>query len=147
MDWLAPAVQLVGGLGAWAPVVFILVYAATTVTLAPAFPQALVGGALFGLWQGTVYVYTVASVEMTPTMGGTHLLRKGDGRSLAARGQRRQLRRNERSIAKILSRRRWCRSSRLKVAPRKACTISSASAGPMTRAPRQRTFMSSCSTA
>ena len=50
------------------------------------------------------------------------------------------------SISFTLSSLRTCRSSPLKQAERKAETSSLASSVPMTRAPRQSTFMSSCST-
>lgn len=82
MDWLVPAIRLLADLGGWAPVVFILVYAATTVALAPAFPLALVGGAIFGLWRGTLYVYlgallgTSAVYFLGVPLARTRLLRR-----------------------------------------------------------------------
>jgi uncharacterized membrane protein YdjX (TVP38/TMEM64 family) len=41
--------------GAWAPVVFMLAYAVSTVLFVPAIPITLAGGALFGPLWGTVY--------------------------------------------------------------------------------------------
>lgn len=82
MDWLAPVIRLLADFGAWAPAVFILIYAATTVALAPAFPLALVAGAIFGLWRGTVYVYlgallgTSAVYFLGAPLARTRLLRR-----------------------------------------------------------------------
>jgi hypothetical protein len=50
------------------------------------------------------------------------------------------------SMARTLSSRRRWRGSPLNVAPRKATMHSQAGSGPITREPRVRTFMSSCST-
>ena len=49
-------------------------------------------------------------------------------------------------MALTLSKRRTWRSSLVNFAPAKAFTIHVAGAGPITRAPSTRTFMSSCST-
>src|SRR5579862_1562069 len=55
-------------------------------------------------------------------------------------------RRSSRSMARTLSSRRRCLGSPLNTAPRKAREHSTAGSMPMTREPRVRTFMSSCST-
>lgn len=50
----------VEGLGAWGPVVFILGYAAATVAFVPGSALTLLGGAVFGLARGTLYVFAGA---------------------------------------------------------------------------------------
>ena len=62
MDWLAPVVLKVVELGPWAPVLFVLLYIAAAVTLAPAFFLTVAGGAVFGVWQGSLLVFVGASL-------------------------------------------------------------------------------------
>jgi uncharacterized membrane protein YdjX (TVP38/TMEM64 family) len=62
MDWLAPVVLKVVELGPWAPVLFVLIYIAAAVTLAPAFFLTVAGGAVFGVWQGSLLVFVGASL-------------------------------------------------------------------------------------
>jgi uncharacterized membrane protein YdjX (TVP38/TMEM64 family) len=62
MDWLAPVVLKVLELGPWAPVLFVLLYIAAAVTLAPAFFLTVAGGAVFGVWQGSLLVFVGASL-------------------------------------------------------------------------------------
>jgi uncharacterized membrane protein YdjX (TVP38/TMEM64 family) len=62
MDWLAPLVLKLGELGAWGPVLFILIYVAAAVTLAPAFFLTVAAGALFGVWRGSIFVFIGASL-------------------------------------------------------------------------------------
>ena len=50
----------VEGLGALGPVVFVLGYAAAVVALAPASVLTLAAGAIFGIAQGTAYVFVAA---------------------------------------------------------------------------------------
>jgi uncharacterized membrane protein YdjX (TVP38/TMEM64 family) len=57
MDWLAAVVLRLAELGAWAPVIFIALYIAAAVTLAPAFLLTVAAGALFGVWRGTLFVF------------------------------------------------------------------------------------------
>ena len=57
VDWLAPLVQQVAGLGGWGPVVFVLLYVLAAITLAPAFLLTFSAGAVFGLWRGTLLTY------------------------------------------------------------------------------------------
>lgn len=54
--------QWVEGLGAWAPITFILGYAVATVAFAPGSILTLASGALFGLLWGTVYAWTGATI-------------------------------------------------------------------------------------
>jgi uncharacterized membrane protein YdjX (TVP38/TMEM64 family) len=62
MDWLAAVLLRVMELGPWAPVLFVLIYVAAAVTLAPAFFLTVAGGALFGVWQGSLLVFVGASL-------------------------------------------------------------------------------------
>jgi uncharacterized membrane protein YdjX (TVP38/TMEM64 family) len=62
MDWLAPVVLKLAELGAWGPVLFILLYIAAAVTLAPAFFLTVAAGAMFGVWRGSIIVFIGASL-------------------------------------------------------------------------------------
>jgi len=62
MDWLAPVVLKITQLGAWAPVLFVLLYIAAAITLAPAFFLTVAAGAMFGVWRGSVIVFIGASL-------------------------------------------------------------------------------------
>jgi uncharacterized membrane protein YdjX (TVP38/TMEM64 family) len=62
MDWLVPVVVKVLSLGPWAPVLFVLVYILAAVTMAPAFFVTVAGGAVFGVWKGSVLVFIGASL-------------------------------------------------------------------------------------
>jgi uncharacterized membrane protein YdjX (TVP38/TMEM64 family) len=57
MDWLTAVVLRLAELGPWAPFIFIALYIAAAVTLAPAFFLTVAAGALFGVWRGTVFVF------------------------------------------------------------------------------------------
>ncbi|MCZ6782777.1 MAG: TVP38/TMEM64 family protein [Proteobacteria bacterium] len=46
--------------GIWGPVAFIAVYAAATVAFVPGSLLTLAGGAVFGLWKGSLYVFAAA---------------------------------------------------------------------------------------
>jgi|SRR5688572_25779857 uncharacterized membrane protein YdjX (TVP38/TMEM64 family) len=63
MDWLAPVVIKIGELGAWGPILFVLLYIAASLTPgAPAFFLTVAAGALFGVWRGSVIVFIGASL-------------------------------------------------------------------------------------
>ena len=62
MDWLAPVVLKLSQLGPWGVVLFILLYVAASVTLAPAFFLTVAAGAMFGVWRGTLIVFVGASL-------------------------------------------------------------------------------------
>jgi uncharacterized membrane protein YdjX (TVP38/TMEM64 family) len=62
MDWLAPVVLKIADLGPWGPVLFILLYVAAAITLAPAFFLTVAAGALFGVWRGSIIVFIGASL-------------------------------------------------------------------------------------
>ena len=59
---LPALVHWVDGLGAWGPVGFVLVYAVAVVALVPGAILTLAGGAIFGLFWGTVYVFIAAVI-------------------------------------------------------------------------------------
>jgi uncharacterized membrane protein YdjX (TVP38/TMEM64 family) len=54
--------EWVDTLGFWGPVVFVLAYASATVLFVPGALLTLAGGAIFGVIQGTVYVFVAASL-------------------------------------------------------------------------------------
>lgn len=62
MDWLTPVVLQITHLGSWAPVLFVLLYVAAAVTLAPAFFLTVAAGAMFGVWQGSILVFIGTSL-------------------------------------------------------------------------------------
>ena len=57
MDWLEALVRQLADFGAWGPVLFIGIYILAAITLAPAFILTFSGGAVFGLWRGTMLTY------------------------------------------------------------------------------------------
>lgn len=69
MDWLAPLVLRLTNLGPWGPALFILVYMAAALTLAPAFVLTFASGAVFGLWQGTLFTFVGATLGATAVFG------------------------------------------------------------------------------
>lgn len=58
--YLPRFVAWVQGLGPWGPVAFVLGYAVATVALLPGSVLTLIGGAVFGLVWGTLYVFVAA---------------------------------------------------------------------------------------
>lgn len=58
--YLPRFVAWVEGLGPWGPVAFVLGYAVATVALLPGSVLTLIGGAVFGLVWGTLYVFVAA---------------------------------------------------------------------------------------
>ena len=52
----------VDGLGFWGPLVFVLGYAVAAVAFIPGSLLTLAGGAIFGLWKGTLFVFIGASL-------------------------------------------------------------------------------------
>ena len=60
MPWLTTLLLRLSHLGPWGPVLFVGVYAAAAVMLAPAFLLTFAAGAIFGLWEGTILVYVGA---------------------------------------------------------------------------------------
>lgn len=64
-EYVVQFTQWVEGLGYWAPVAFIIGYAVFTVGLIPGSILTMAGGALFGLFHGTVYVTIGAVIGAT----------------------------------------------------------------------------------
>jgi len=62
---LQAALERIGGLGHWAPALFVLLYIAACVALLPASILTVGGGALFGLVKGSVYVSIAATLGAT----------------------------------------------------------------------------------
>jgi uncharacterized membrane protein YdjX (TVP38/TMEM64 family) len=60
MDWLTEVLLRLAQLGSWAPLIFIALYVAAAVTLAPAFLLTVAAGALWGVWRGTLFVFVGA---------------------------------------------------------------------------------------
>lgn len=60
MDWMASLLGHLADLGGWAPALFIGLYVLAAITLAPAFLLTFSGGAVFGLWRGTMLTYVGA---------------------------------------------------------------------------------------
>ncbi len=58
--YVTSALEWVRGQGAWAPLLFIAVYVVACVLFVPGSLITLGGGALFGWWWGTVYVFAGA---------------------------------------------------------------------------------------
>jgi uncharacterized membrane protein YdjX (TVP38/TMEM64 family) len=70
------ALELVRGLGPWGPVLFVLLYAAATVLLLPAFVLTLGAGAVYGVLLGSALVSIGATVGATAAFFiGRHLAR------------------------------------------------------------------------
>lgn len=55
----------VDSLGVWGPVVFVLGYAVATVAFIPGSALTLASGAIFGLWEGTLYAFLGATLGAT----------------------------------------------------------------------------------
>lgn len=78
--------RLVRGLGVWAPIAFVLIYAAGTVVFFPGSILSLLGGAVFGPVWGTLWNLTGASLGATiafilaRTVAGAWATRRVGGR-------------------------------------------------------------------
>ncbi|MEM6702185.1 MAG: TVP38/TMEM64 family protein [Acidobacteriota bacterium] len=64
-DKLPQFAEWVDGLGVWGPIVYILGYAALTVSFVPGSLLTLAAGAVFGLGKGTVFAWTGATLGAT----------------------------------------------------------------------------------
>jgi len=60
--FVAEVARRIQGLGAWAPLAFMAAYALAAVALIPGSVLTLAGGAIFGLWRGTVIVFAGATL-------------------------------------------------------------------------------------
>ena len=101
MDWLAPVVLKLAELGRWGPVLFILLYVAAAVTLAPAFFLTVAAGAMFGVWRGSLIVFIGASLGASAVyaLGVAAVAVAADGAADARPAGRRGARRGERGRA------------------------------------------------
>ena len=54
--------EWIDGLGAWGPVLFVVGYAVATVAFVPGSVLTLAAGAIFGLLNGTIYVFVAATI-------------------------------------------------------------------------------------
>ncbi len=61
LENLARLREWIGGLGAWAPIVYVLGYVLAVVAFVPALPLTILGGLAFGVALGTVYVSIAAT--------------------------------------------------------------------------------------
>ncbi len=74
----------VDGLGFWGPVVFVAGYAVATVAFIPGSLLTLAGGAIFGLWKGTLLVFVGASLGATLAfLVSRHVARRAVERRIA----------------------------------------------------------------
>jgi uncharacterized membrane protein YdjX (TVP38/TMEM64 family) len=64
-DVLRTVLIQIQDLGLWGPVVFIVTYNLATVLLIPGSVLTLGGGAIFGLWWGSIYVFVAATLGAT----------------------------------------------------------------------------------
>ncbi len=75
----------VDGLGLWGPVVFVLGYAIATVAFIPGSLLTLAGGAIFGLGQGTAFVFVGACLGATGAfLASRYMVRGAIERRVAA---------------------------------------------------------------
>src|SRR5262245_50492553 len=61
MKWIAAILLTLGHLGPWGPVIFVLLYVVSAVTLAPSFFLTVAAGAVFGVWRGSILVFIGAA--------------------------------------------------------------------------------------
>lgn len=64
-DILRTVLMQIEGLGVWGPIAFILTYNIATVMFVPGSVLTLGGGAIFGWWWGTVYVFAASTLGAT----------------------------------------------------------------------------------
>src|SRR5262245_2766399 len=74
MSWLAALLLWVGELGAWSPLLFVLLYVAASITMAPAFLLTVAAGALFGVWRGSVLGFVAATLGAAAAYAIAHRL-------------------------------------------------------------------------
>ena len=60
MNGLAGVLLRLAHLGAWGPVLFVLLYIVSAVALVPSFLLTVAAGALFGVWRGSIIVFVGA---------------------------------------------------------------------------------------
>jgi len=83
-DWLRTALEWVGRLGPWGPLLFILLYIVATVLFLPGSPLTLGAGALFGVVWGAVYVSIGSTLGATAAfLIGRYFARAAIARKIA----------------------------------------------------------------
>ncbi len=84
-DRLRQALDWIGGLGVWGPVIFAAIYVLSAVLLVPGSVLALGAGAVFGLVRGTVIVSLASTLGATCAfLVGRYLAREAVARKIAA---------------------------------------------------------------
>ncbi len=84
MNWVSAILLRLAGIGPWGPVLFVLLYIVSAVTLAPSFLLTVAAGAIFGVWKGSLLVFTggvlgaSAAYWVAVRLAGTRLLRRFD---------------------------------------------------------------------
>lgn len=82
-DWLKTALQWIGRLGPWGPVLFIALYVLATVLFVPGSVLTLGAGAVFGVVLGSLYVSISATIGATAAfLIGRYLARDAIARRL-----------------------------------------------------------------
>src|SRR3954466_8917793 len=80
MEWLSRLLLQLSALGIWGEVLFVLLYVAATVAMAPAFLLTVAAGAIWGVWSGSLLVLLGAAVGASAAyvlarqLSGTHVL-------------------------------------------------------------------------
>ncbi|MGK7910912.1 MAG: TVP38/TMEM64 family protein [Synechococcus sp.] len=64
-SWLSSALDWVDSLGPWGPIAFIAIYIIATVAFIPGSVLTLGAGAIFGIVQGSIYVFVGAMIGLT----------------------------------------------------------------------------------
>lgn len=83
-------------MGIWGPILYIILYTIGTILVLPSTPLNLSGGALFGVWWGTLWtslaalVAAVVAFAFTRTVGQAYMARKLAGRWEAIDAEMRQ---------------------------------------------------------
>ncbi len=73
-------------MGLWAPIIYILLYTVGTLLILPSTPLNLTGGAIFGIWWGTLWttaaalIAAIVSLAFTRTIGREIIAKKFAGR-------------------------------------------------------------------
>lgn len=84
LPWIPRFGAIVQEMGAWAPVVFVIVYVFGIVLMMPVFLLIMVGGAVFGIVQGTLLAMLSALVGGTAAfLIGRHVAREQVARRMA----------------------------------------------------------------
>jgi uncharacterized membrane protein YdjX (TVP38/TMEM64 family) len=82
--------------GIWAPIIYIVFYVLATVLVLPSTPLNLTGGAIFGLWMGTVWtsiaavLAAIVTFTFTRTIGRDWVMKRLAGRWQAIDAELRQ---------------------------------------------------------